>query len=211
MNSATGLRFHFLAVGFCALGLQLGTCQAPAQANPLTRVLIAQIPAFLPMSSVVPMTEDLPIDGEWMISTIGKRIRIEAGRAYAVDPWTHMFVLRIQPSMVVFKDMKRTGPGEYSGYDLPLMGTLTARLQPDGSLSVSVQGALIPVQYTLLPVTIDDPDSFEMEKTGQYDGSDDEQDSDDKRELDEDQEEPGRDEPPVDPDAGEAPVSPWGG
>lgn len=72
---------------------------------------IPQIPAFLPMAHTVAKTQPMPIDGTWTISATGKQIRIEGGRAYAVDPWVHLFVLKIQPNMVVIKDIKPTGPG----------------------------------------------------------------------------------------------------
>lgn len=137
------------------------------QANPLGGQ-IPQIPAFLPLSTDVPMTEKLPIDGEWMVSTIRKRIRIEGGRAYALDPWLHLFVLKIEPLMVVLQDFKRTGPGQYTAYDLPLMGNLTAAMQPDGSLKVSVAGTLGPASYSLIPVRMDDQYGFDQEKSGQY-------------------------------------------
>lgn len=129
---------------------------------------IPQIPAFLPYSMDVAMSERYPVDGEWVINTIRKRIRIEAGRAYAVDSWLHLFVLKIEPLMVVIKDIQRTGPGEYSGYDLPLMGAWTAKLLPDGTLNVNVAGTLGPVSYKLMPVRLDNPVLFEQEKGGQY-------------------------------------------
>jgi len=94
------------------------------------------IPASLPVMTDVPMTEKLPIDGEWMVDTIRKRIRIEGGRAYAVDPWLHLFVLKVEPLMVVLKELRRNRPGQYTGQDLPLMGKLTATLMSDGSLDV---------------------------------------------------------------------------
>ena len=118
---------------------------------------IPQIPAFLPMAHTVPAGEASPIDGEWMITSIGKRIRIQRGRAFAVDSWLHLFVLKVQPMMVVIKDIRRTGRDEYAGQDLPLMGPWTARQQQDGNLAVSVQGALGPVNYTLMPVSLDNP------------------------------------------------------
>jgi hypothetical protein len=121
---------------------------------------IPQVPAFLPMANAVPTSEPMPIDGTWLISTIRKTIRIEQGRAYAVDGWTHLFVLDIQPGMVVIKDIRPTAPGEYGGQDLPLMGAFTARLGADRSLTVSVQGALGPVRYQLIPMQLDDPAWF---------------------------------------------------
>ncbi|MDH5456139.1 MAG: hypothetical protein OEY37_08705 [Gammaproteobacteria bacterium] len=129
---------------------------------------VPELPAFLPMAHTVPQGAVTPIDGEWVVTSIGKRIRIQAGRAYAVDSWLHMFVLRIQPMMVVLKDIRRTQPGHYTGQDLPLMGAWNARLGPDGTLSVNVQGALGPAQYTLMPVSQDDPQAFAEEKRGNY-------------------------------------------
>lgn len=139
-------------------------------ANPLGQIpQIPQIPAFLPLSVDVPMTKKLAIDGEWMISTIKKRIRIEGGRAYAIDSWLHLFVLKIQPLMVVSKDWRRTGPGEYTGQDLPLMGAFTAKLGRDGNLSVSVAGALGPVTFSLIPIRMDNQRRFERAKAGKAD------------------------------------------
>jgi len=129
---------------------------------------VPQIPAFLPSMTDVPMTEKLPIDGEWVIDTIRKRIRIEGGRAYAVDSWLHLFVLKVEPLMVVIKGMKRTGPGQYSAQDLPLLGKWTAQLQPDGSLKVDVASVLGPIDYKLIPVRIDNQQSFDLERNGEY-------------------------------------------
>ncbi|NOX69587.1 MAG: hypothetical protein GXP15_10405 [Gammaproteobacteria bacterium] len=129
---------------------------------------IPRIPEFLPMAHTIPQTQASPIDGEWVITSIDKRIRIQAGRAYAVDPWLHMFILKIQPMMVVIKDITRTQPGQYSGQDLPLMGAWSARLGSDGTLSVSVNGALGPAQYSLMPISQDDPRAFAKEKRGNY-------------------------------------------
>ena len=61
----------------------------------------AQSPAALPMKDSVPASQSSAIDGVWTISTLGKRIRIEGGRAYAVDSWIHAFLWEVQPDMVV--------------------------------------------------------------------------------------------------------------
>lgn len=127
---------------------------------------VPQIPAFLPMAHTVPQSQTTPIDGEWVITSIGKRIRIQAGRAYAIDSWAHLFVLKINPMMVVIKDITRTGPGEYSGQDLPLMGAWQARLATDGNLNVTVRTALGPIRYALMPVRADDQAAFENERRG---------------------------------------------
>ncbi len=125
------------------------------------------VPAFLPMASAVPKTQPLAVDGTWTITSIGKRIRIEAGRAYAVDPWVHMFVLQIQPGMVVLEDLRSTSPGHYVGKDLPLMGQLKADLTPDGNLNVTVAGAFGPANYQLAPVEIDDRPWFARARSGE--------------------------------------------
>ena len=112
---------------------------------------VPQIPAFLPDKYSVPETEPLPIDGVWMISTIGKRIRIESGRAFAIDPWLHLFVLKVQPDMVVMQNFRRTGTaGQFTADDLPLQGVATFQLQPNGNLKASVQSMFGPVPYELI-------------------------------------------------------------
>lgn len=129
---------------------------------------LPQIPAFLPTLDQVVATQAMPIDGTWLIPSIGKKIRIEAGRAYAVDPWLHLFVLQIQPGMVVIRNIAPTAPGTYSGEDLPLMGTFNARVQPDRALAVSVATLVGPINYKLVPMQLDNPQWFaqEMQASG---------------------------------------------
>ena len=148
-------------VGLCAV-LLFAVLTAPAQAQTPE---IPQIPAFLPTADQVPAAQPMPLDGTWLVNTIRKKIRIEGGRAYAVDPWVHMFVLKVEPGMVVLRDIAPAAPGKYTGSDLPLMGQLTATVQPDRSLAVSVQGALMPVQYQLIPVQLDNPQWYAQEMT----------------------------------------------
>lgn len=124
---------------------------------------IPQIPAFLPTVDQVTASQAMPLDGTWLINTIRKKIRIEAGRAYAVDGWTHMFVLNIQPGMVVIKNIVPTGPGAYEAEDLPLLGKWTAKVQSDRSLAISVATALMPVTYRLIPIQIDNPQWYAQE------------------------------------------------
>lgn len=150
-----------MCITLCFLWAPLG------QANPLGGQ-VPQIPAFLPMSYTVPQTQASPIDGEWVINTIGKRIRIQGGRAFAVDSWLHMFVLKVEPMMVVIKDITRIGPGQYRGEDLPLVGKWNAQLNPDGTLTVNVASILGPVKYALMPLSQDDPQAFADEKSGNY-------------------------------------------
>lgn len=112
---------------------------------------IPQMEAFLPYETQVPPTEPLAIDGDYKISTLGKTVRIDRGRAYAIDPWTHALTLKIRPNMVVQKDIRQTGPTTYTGEDLPLLGTATMTALPDGRIDVTV--ASIPkYAYVLIPV-----------------------------------------------------------
>jgi hypothetical protein len=119
-------------------------------------------PALLPNKAQVAPGAPSAIDGIWTISTIGKRIRIEAGRAYAVDPWAHLGLLEVQPGMVVIQNIQRVGQGRYGGDDLPLLGRFDASLQP-GAMDVSVAGAFGPVRYQLIAVLLDDPDAYQRE------------------------------------------------
>jgi hypothetical protein len=124
---------------------------------------VQPVPALLPMVDSVPPTEPMEIDGVWRVSTIGKDIRIESGRAYAVDGWLHLLTLRIDPNMVVLRNIKSDGSGGYTAEDLPLMGKWQATPAADGALDVYVAGALGPAYYRLLPVELDYPDDEDEE------------------------------------------------
>ena len=113
---------------------------------------IPQMDAFLPAREAVAAGEPMAIDGDYTISTIGKRIRFEGGRAYAVDPWLHGFTLKVRPGMVVIRDIQKTGSGQYTGQDLPLMGPATMSVMENGALDVAVRGTLGPARYQLVPV-----------------------------------------------------------
>lgn len=112
---------------------------------------IPQMDAFLPYESQVPPTQALPIDGDYTISTLGKRVRIDRGRSYALDPWTHAMTLKIRPNMVVAKDFRQISATEYTSEDLPLLGTASMTVQPDGRIAVNV-ASIPPYSYFLLPV-----------------------------------------------------------
>lgn len=122
-----------------------------------------QVRALLPMVGDVAPSGSMSLDGIWTINTINKKIRIESGRAYAVDSWLHLFFLKIEPGMVVINDITQTAPGEYSGKDLPLVGEWNAKFETDRSLSVTVAGAMGPVSYKLIPVQIDSEEWFYKE------------------------------------------------
>ena len=124
---------------------------------------IPQIDARLPDKYSVATSQALPIDGVWMVTTIRKKIRIEQGRAYATDPWLHMFTLKGQPDRVVLRNFQRTGPGKYTADDLPLMGPATITLKADGNLDVVVKGALWPTRYRLRRLEFQYPEAFSAE------------------------------------------------
>lgn len=130
---------------------------------------IPQMDAFLPSRESVPAGAALAIDGDYTVSTIGKTIRLEGGRAYAVDPWLHALTLKVRPGMIVMQDIVQTGPSTYTANDLPLMGNAALTVTSPGQIDVVVQGSLGPARYALirengpvapLPVTdpIADPD-----------------------------------------------------
>ncbi len=156
------------AVALQLLALAFSAVPAPAIAQDLTEMIadaagVPQIPAFLPDKYSIQPTEPLSIDGVWMVSSLRKKIRIEQGRAYAVDPWLHLFVLKIQPDMVVMQNMRRTGTGTFAADDLPLMGPAVMTLNGSGNLDVSVQGALGPAKYGLVRLESHYPDELSSE------------------------------------------------
>ncbi len=141
----------------------------------------ALIPAFLPKDVDVPPGQAMDIDGVWRVSTINKRIRIDRGRAYAVDTWLHALILRVQPGMVVMKNIQETEYGTYQADDLPLMGRASMTMLDDGRLDVTVNSGARTYRYELIPEQspetyagpagvpsepyIDDPDAVLPEQT----------------------------------------------
>ncbi len=150
------------------LALVLVTQAMPAAAQDLSETIaeaagIPNIPAFLPDRYTVPKTRAMPIDGVYMISTIRKKVRIESGRVFAMDGWLHMFVLKVQPDMVVMQNFRRVKPGQYKADDLPLLGTADLNLTRNGDLSVNVQSKFGPVRYNLIKLEEQYPDVFRKE------------------------------------------------
>ncbi len=114
------------------------------------------------MVTAVPASDAMPVDGTWSITSIAKTVRIERGRVYAVEGWTHLFVLKIQPGMVVIKDLRPSAPGQYTAYDLPLMGAWQGRMAADRTITVDVQGALGPAKYQMMPLQLDNPEWYQQ-------------------------------------------------
>ena len=124
---------------------------------------VPSLEAFLPSRYDVAKTDAMVIDGVWNISLINKKILIEQGRAVVIDPWTHLWVLKIRKDMVVMKDLKYVDVGKYSGYDLPLLGASVLTLKPDGNISVEVQGMMGPVKFELQQRELTYPEYMQQE------------------------------------------------
>ena len=130
-------------IAIAAATMMAGTALTPVEP------VHAQIPAFLPDKAAVPAGQPMEIDGDWRVDTIGKVIRIDRGRAYAVEGWTHAFVLQVQPDMVTIRNIQQTNDDEYVGDDLPMMGRVTLRHVSHDRIEASVPGLLGPARYTL--------------------------------------------------------------
>lgn len=152
------------ALALCLMLLAPTVTQAQDVVEILTKAAgVPNIDALLPDRYSVEKTDPLVIDGIWNISTINKKIHIEQGRAVVIDPWLHLFVLKVKRDMVVLKDFQRIDVGLYTAYDLPLLGPATMKLMANGNLSVSVQGTLGPVQYELQQRELTFPQYFQAE------------------------------------------------
>jgi len=82
----------------------------------------AQMAAMLPTADSVEPAAATDADGTYMVSTINKRITIDRGRAYVVDPWIHALIFRVERGMVTLQNFRQTGPDEFEADDLPMMG-----------------------------------------------------------------------------------------
>ena len=188
-------------LGGCAMAAgDLGAMAASAAGVP-------QMNAFLPNKNSVPAMQPSSIDGIWTISSIGKKIRIEGGRAYAIDGWLHAFTLKVQPDMVVSKNIQASGRGQFVADDLPLMAKANYEIQSNAQINVVASTLMGPARWALIPVSLDNPRRYqrELQKLGfprtnlpqtptsylasrdQYDPSDDEYEYDDYEDEDEEE------------------------
>lgn len=110
-----------------------------------------QAQAQLPDVASVEPGEATDADGTYVVSTINKRITIENGRAYVIDPWTQALIFRIKPGMVTLQNFRQTGPDTFEADDLPMMGKVVFNRQPNGTLQGVVQGAFGEAKYALVP------------------------------------------------------------
>ena len=111
----------------------------------------AQVPAALPSVESVEPGEATSADGTYVVSTINKRITIENGRAYVVDPWTTGLIFRVQEGMVTLRNFRETGPDTFEADDLPMMGKVVFNRQPNGTLQGVVKGVMGEAKYALVP------------------------------------------------------------
>ncbi len=111
----------------------------------------AQMAAMLPTADSVEPAAATDADGTYVVSTINKRITIDRGRAYVVDPWTHALIFRVKRGMVTLQNFRQTGPDEFEADDLPMMGKVKFFRQPNGTLQGVVQGAFGEAKYALVP------------------------------------------------------------
>lgn len=118
----------------------------------------------LPHLSQVPPARPTAMDGLWMLDANNILYQIEAGRMYAMAEYMHLVIFPVEVHDVVVRDVTQTGPGELAGHDLALLGPWKGRLQPDGTMAISVQGALGPFTSVLKPIRLSDPQWFARER-----------------------------------------------
>lgn len=121
---------------------------------------IISLGAALPNRYAVDLGAPLPIDGVWRISTNDKRLRIERGRAFAVDGWNHALLFRVEPEQVTMTDVRREEAGVYLGRDILLGGDAVMTLRSDGNLAVRVATFPFPVEFVLIREALDEPDEL---------------------------------------------------
>ena len=117
----------------------------------IPQAVSAQLPAALPYKESVAQGHTTSADGTYVVSTINKRITIENGRAYVVDPWTTAMVFTVMPGMVTLQNFRQTGPDTFEADDLPMMGKVSFNRQPNGTLQGVVRGAMGEAKYALVP------------------------------------------------------------
>lgn len=121
---------------------------------------IISLGAALPNRYAVDLGEPLPIDGIWRISTNDKRLRIERGRAFAVDGWNHAVVFKVKPEQVTMVNVREAEPGRWLGRDILLNGDAEMTLRKDGNLDVTVKLFPFPAKFQLIRQGLDDPDTL---------------------------------------------------
>lgn len=121
---------------------------------------IISLGAALPDRYAVDLAEPLAIDGIWRISTNNKRLRIERGRAFAVDGWNHALLFKVKPDQVTTINLREAEPGRWLGRDILLNGDTELALREDGDLDVTVALFPFPARFKLLREGLDNPDAL---------------------------------------------------
>ncbi|MEP3227514.1 MAG: caspase family protein [Parasphingorhabdus sp.] len=119
--------------------------------------------AGLPYRDMVAPGKPMAIDGVWTISTLNKRLKIEKGRAYALDGWIHAQFWQIVSNMVVHRDIKRIGTGRYVGRDLSLNVKSRFNLLPDGNIKVRLSTFPFATHFVLLKESLDQSAAMDSE------------------------------------------------
>ena len=107
--------------------------------------------AGYPFLADVAATEALPIDGNYTLSTNKKSVRIEGGRGFALEGWNHNVILKIQPDMVLWQNIEKTGDKTYEADDLRSRRRIVMTVEDDGTLAIKyARRSLFEKRYKLL-------------------------------------------------------------
>ena len=124
---------------------------------------IISLGAALPDRYAIDLGARMPMHGVWRISTNDRRLRIERGRAFAVDGWNHALLFRVEPEQVTMVDVRREDPGVFLSRDILLNGDARMTLRADGNLDVTVGTFPFPVSFVLIREALDDPAALARE------------------------------------------------
>lgn len=135
-----------------------------AMADPLPGPSGLLFPDTLETVDKVPATQPTPVDGVWRLDiTGGTRFRIEQGRLYTVDGYHLLPVTSVSPGKITGHSFKRDKAGSYIGYDVTISGPVYMTLQPDMTLKIVGDGAVVDFESYMTLVAADDPAAFEEE------------------------------------------------
>jgi|GEM_PF-3424319 len=135
-----------------------------AMADPLPGPSGFLFPDALQTVEKVAPAQATPVDGVWRLDiTGGTRFRIDRGRIYTVDGYHLLPVTSVSPGKITGHSFKREKEGSYTGYDVTLSGPVYVTLQPDMTMKVVADGAVVDYESRLILVAVDDPLAFEEE------------------------------------------------
>lgn len=122
--------------------------------------LSAQNVADLPYYDDVEPGEPLEIDGVWNVVGLGKKVLIENGHSFVLDPWVHLFVIQVERGQVVSTSIRRSDETSFIAFDNLLQRQMNWKLNSDGSISASGTGFLAP-SFRMEPVELSYPEAFD--------------------------------------------------